>query len=432
MSEARKDAPQGPTLDGIVSNAVDAIQRAALHRLLTAEYRRAGHVVTSAAIDRLIQSTLNSDDTGVDLGLPHPDEIELEIDQADWDRLADAVEEELKREIQPLIERTLRRAAPKTAASYKKAWRASQRELRCEVSGFRRRLAKRWGKGLRSLRVALDLSRELGAGLNAHRLDGGERWGRFRDDVIQRLHIRACRTADEIIILLESGYADGAMGRWRTLHEIAVIASVIAGGDESLAERFLHHQAVDAMRALELFQKTHAELGYEPPAPEDVEATTQRYNAALAQFGPGFEKEYGWAVGYVPDPNPKNSTATHRDPKLSHLVRLAGQTGMGSFYKMASYSVHASPHALFRTIGHLGSPPHSLAGASNAGLEEPGQNTLITLTALTNHLFGPAPDMDDLLAIMTMSRIRDEGISAFVTAGSQLMDEHLDKGEVGP
>jgi hypothetical protein len=43
---------------------------------------------------------------------------------------------------------------------------------------------------------------------------------------------------------LLAGYASGAHARWRTLHEIAVVALFIAQEDNSTAERYVHHRFV--------------------------------------------------------------------------------------------------------------------------------------------------------------------------------------------
>jgi len=70
-----------------------------------------------------------------------------------------------------------------------------------------------------------------------------------------RLHIRACQVTNEIIILLENGYADGAMARWRTLHEIATVAAVIAKFGDELAERYVHYQIVESTKALTAYEQ---------------------------------------------------------------------------------------------------------------------------------------------------------------------------------
>src|SRR5260370_35431821 len=79
-----------------------------------------------------------------------------------------------------------------------------------------------------------------------------------------RLLVRGCQVTDEIICLLENGFADGAMARWRTLHEIAVVAAVISQHGEDIAERYVDHQAVWSKRALGKNKAGHKSLGLQP------------------------------------------------------------------------------------------------------------------------------------------------------------------------
>lgn len=59
------------------------------------------------------------------------------------------------------------------------------------------------------------------------------------------LHARACLVASEVQSLLRSGHAAGAQARWRTLHELAVIAFVLGNHDRDISERFLQHRQVE-------------------------------------------------------------------------------------------------------------------------------------------------------------------------------------------
>ena len=46
----------------------------------------------------------------------------------------------------------------------------------------------------------------------------------FTVEVQTRLHARACQIAREVLTLLYAGFAEGAMARWRALHELAVLS----------------------------------------------------------------------------------------------------------------------------------------------------------------------------------------------------------------
>jgi hypothetical protein len=53
----------------------------------------------------------------------------------------------------------------------------------------------------------------------------------------------------EIIVLLENELADGAMARWRTLHEITTVAILIEKYGEDVAERYVNNQIVESKKA---------------------------------------------------------------------------------------------------------------------------------------------------------------------------------------
>jgi hypothetical protein len=94
---------------------------------------------------------------------------------------------------------------------------------------FRERLYERWQMPLERLRMLVTVTREFGAGINENaRQSTSATSHKFMIDVLSRSHARACQIDEEIICLLEGGFADGAMARWRTLHEVAVVASFIA------------------------------------------------------------------------------------------------------------------------------------------------------------------------------------------------------------
>lgn len=46
----------------------------------------------------------------------------------------------------------------------------------------------------------------------------------FKHDALIQMHARALQISNEILVLLKSGYADGAYSRWRTLHELTVLS----------------------------------------------------------------------------------------------------------------------------------------------------------------------------------------------------------------
>lgn len=89
--------------------------------------------------------------------------------------------------------------------------------------GFRARLSDRWQRPLEGLAMMLTITREFSEMVGGRLETERTRSNKHLVTVLTRLHARACQVAAEVLALLREGFADGAMGRWRTLHEIAVM-----------------------------------------------------------------------------------------------------------------------------------------------------------------------------------------------------------------
>lgn len=86
---------------------------------------------------------------------------------------------------------------------------------------FVTRLKKKWENPLNLLEILLMLALEAGDDFNHEFRSIAHRENNYVFEVITRLHYRACQIASEVLVLLNSGFADGAHARWRTLHEIS-------------------------------------------------------------------------------------------------------------------------------------------------------------------------------------------------------------------
>jgi hypothetical protein len=173
--------------------------------------------------------------------------------------------------------------------SYPSEIRSDDREL----SGFRRRLAKRWERPATLLRIIIALSERLAiesAPNGVPRLDGAD----VLEPVLRRLHGRGVRIAKEALALIEAGFADGAMARWRTLHEITVVAMFIQDHGAQCAKLYLAHDAIESYRSANSYRAHHEALGYEPIADEEWNGVESAYHAAIATHGTSFATEYGW------------------------------------------------------------------------------------------------------------------------------------------
>ncbi|MBI2245501.1 MAG: hypothetical protein HYU55_16710, partial [Nocardioides sp.] len=103
---------------------------------------------------------------------------------------------------------------------------------------------------------------------------------------VSSVAVRAHAIAHEISALLRAALPSGAQARWRTLHELQVVASVLHVGGVETAARYNDHRWV----------KFAEDRKYADPKPpwdgETPEAVVKRLTK---KYGPAFAKNYGWA-----------------------------------------------------------------------------------------------------------------------------------------
>jgi hypothetical protein len=336
-------------------------------------------------------------------------EINISFTEADADELNRAIDRFEKTQVPQILEGIAGRLSKSVLADLKSRWPDEQAQQEAEQLGFRQRMEERWGKPLGQLRMLLTMSREWCEW--AHKRNESLKKGKRKQlrAILIRLLVRGCQVTDEIICLLENGFADGAMARWRTLHEIAVVAAVISQYGDAIAKRYLDHQAVESKRALDKYSACYKDLGYKPLRAREQKKILKSYDRAIRKYGPAFKTDYGWAALHLNSPK----------PSFAALEKAAGRAEMRSYYQMGNDNIHAGIKSMYVRLG-LMDYDGLLAGRSNGGLMEPGQNAAHTLTQLSVLVCFSEPIMDDLVAGDMMRMLRDEVPKSFYRADRQL------------
>jgi Family of unknown function (DUF5677) len=336
--------------------------------------------------------------------------VSLSLQEADADEISRKLDVFCEEQLPKVCRDVAGRISKTILRHLKSQWAQEQARQESDLLGFRRRLESRWGKPLGQLRMLLTMAREWGQWAytrkNSSKLTGKT----VAQDVLTRLHVRACQVTDEILCLLENGFADGAMARWRTLHEIAVVAAVISRHGEDIAKRYVAHQAVESKRAMNKYLDCCAQLGYRSLPVREVRKIQKAYDAAIVKYGDAFKTDYGWAVEHL-----KN-----KRPSFVHLEAEAGKAEMRSHYQMGSDNVHAGVKSMYVRLGLVGNYDGLLAGRSNGGLMEPGQNAAHTLTQISIIACSSEPNLDDLVVVEMMRMLRDDIPRSFHAADKQL------------
>ena len=284
-------------------------------------------------------------------------------------------------------------------------------EQRQDRSQFESRHYSLWEKPLDFLELFVLIARQVGSEFNSESREDGKRLGDAKFEALTRLHARACQVSSEILVLLHAGFADGAHARWRTLHEIAIVASFLRKNSQDLAERYLQHEIIQQYKLACQHQSYWERIRAEPLSQEEFENLKSMRDQLVVEFGDSFKNDYGWA----------SSVVGSKSPTLSSIAKLTNLDHMSPYYKMASDNIHANSHgASFR----LGSSLHPnrllLAGPSNMGLADPGHSTAISLNLVTASLVTTSPDFACIVVLKILKRLVDDIGEAFLEVHNEL------------
>lgn len=279
------------------------------------------------------------------------------------------------------------------------------------LAQFEANLYTRWRLAFESYEFFLMVALEAGEAANQSlRVPQGSK-GSYLVEVLTRLHARACQIVGEVLVLLRSGYADGAHARWRTLHEISVVTALLSEHGEELAERYFLHEAVESLRAAKQFNEHSSSLGKRRISKKDIAGLEKTVQTLCDRFGNTYASPYGWMAKGLNDSR----------PHFNDLEKAARIGHLRPYYKLASYNVHASP----KGDGYrLGLPAFGdrrlLAGPSNAGLEEAGMFAPFALLKITLCLLTIRPTLDSLVYGHMLLSLYDDTKRRFIKAANRL------------
>lgn len=282
-----------------------------------------------------------------------------------------------------------------------------------DVRSFEERLYLTWPKPLIRLEMIIVMCRELGSEIYKWHIANA--CGNIKLDVIAKLHAHSIQISCEILQLLKSGFADGAMARWRSLHECAVIARILSHGDEELAEKYEEHKYIDDYK----FSKSYAEhsevLLFEKLDDMSITSIKNKYDSLIKKYGESFSKENGW------------SYKLFNKKKISFydLESFSGLDFLRPFYKFSSVRVHVNSKSVTYKLSLSLSYKHHneeilLSGPSNEGLVDPLQCTSMSLIDTTKSLLSLNPNIDSLVSSKILSLWDDKLKSELIEASESL------------
>ncbi|HYG48749.1 MAG TPA: DUF5677 domain-containing protein [Allosphingosinicella sp.] len=408
------------SLHTMLMEQLTAIPDMFISKMIKRKIEDAGGKAPEQLVQALVDHISNGEDSPFEWHDEHAEDLDLdiEIDAADVESVIQEIDDFNKTKLPDLIESVTKEAGVIILRSLERDWPEQKSFEEAQMEVFRYNLEERWGKAFDVLRMMYTVARELGnEAAKRQRRSRSSKQAALRETLL-RLHARACQVTAEIICLMANGYADGAMARWRTLHEITVVASVIAQHGNGLAVRYLDHEAIEAKRAMDRFLVSHEALGYPAPSPREIKRVERLYEERLTTYGNNFGSQYGWAAHHL----------GLKKPRFDDLEVAAGKVAMRPHYQMASYNVHASSKGIAFRLGLLDGEglgqPVALAGASNAGFSDPAQNTAQSLTQITGLLFGSNWRFDRMIEMRILLDLRDKLPRILLRAERRLERDH--------
>ena len=337
-------------------------------------------------------------------------DVKLSLSASDFADALEDVDRFLKEELPATIETSVDKCATILWQKLIEDWPEQKIFERTTMQGFRDRLDLRWCKGVDPLRMLLTCARGTNEKFLEKLVRSTAKTGLVRRHVLILLHQRACQTTMEIIALLENGLPDGALARWRTLYEVGVVASLIDMHGDDIAHRYLDHDCVAMKRSLENALK-HDDPALSPSISKRVQRQINRnFEEVISKYGTEFKSAYGWA----PFHNGR------KNEKFNDLEIAASVDVLPPTYKWASFKVHAGVSGLLRNLGNMSEYLPTLAGASNAGIDEPAMNSAHTLLQITSLLYGKSNRLEDTIELAVLCRLRDEVVSECGRAARKL------------
>ena len=250
------------------------------------------------------------------------------------------------------------------------------KEHAAERKYFERDIKHVWGKTLKAFETFLVICTEAGDDVSNTLRDEAFKNNDFVFEVLANLHTRACQVANEVLTLSKAGYADGAHARWRSLHEITVVALFIDKHGKEAAERFIDHGYTVSYKAASLYQKHYEALKQKGLSDKELDKIRTDNETVVNKYDKNFKNDYGWAVPYLKSPNP--------NPNFTHIQEDVGLAHLFPYLKLASYNVHAGPTRMYESLGMSGVKENLiLTGPSMRGLTLPIHSAALSLMQIT-------------------------------------------------
>lgn len=269
---------------------------------------------------------------------------------------------------------------------------------RLDQLGFEKRCYRRWRGAFELYDIIVGVATEVGEKHAQEHFEENQAEPDYIFAALSFLHPRMLLVANEIGALLRTGFPDGALARWRTLHEISVVAMFISQSDQDTAKRYLASFPFNAHRAALQFNEYADRANLTPFSSEDIAEMRALCAGIEADLGRAIGKDYDWA----------REALEGKHITLFDLEKATGLDHWRPRYRWASQHTHAGHRPLDRLLGMAEAKrPVNLVGASNSGFVDPFSMAGISIGICCAAFFGRKPTMDSVVAMKSVEVLAD-------------------------
>jgi hypothetical protein len=248
---------------------------------------------------------------------------------------------------------------------------------RCETLEFEKRLYERWQTALALYEMMIDFSIELGEKQKNRFSNKDGLITNLKHIALLKIHSRSILISKEVLVLLKSGFVDGAHARWRTLHELAVISFFLQSNEEYVSERYLDHGYMRMIKETKDFNTFSDRTGYEKYTENELKLFERKKEDLIKKHGKDFDDS---DLGWIPISILKNR-------KFRELEKYTKIDHLRPYYNWSSSAIHGGANA----FDYLGISEHIrdklfFIGPSNFGLTDPIHGSALSLMHTTMNL----------------------------------------------
>lgn len=265
--------------------------------------------------------------------------------------------------------------------------------------GFEKRTYERWSEAFDYFEALIVMSEEMCEANDKAIRPRAVKSRNYIFESISHLAPRGILISREILCLLLAGYPDGALARWRSLHECTVIAAFLTKSkSQRIAELYLRSFEFSALRAAKDYNKYAIRANLDPFEDSYI-SELELHCAEIAEYlGGPLDRDYDWA----------KPALQSQHPSFTAIERAVGMDHWRPRYRWASQHTHAGHRPADKLLGMAEHDNYALLmGPSNSGFTDPFHMSSISLINLVINFLFLDPSADRIVYAEILKEFSD-------------------------